>query len=244
MRFAVQLANNQPNQSGEGDIIVDPVTGEPITHLNFIHSADRLMQIRFLEGDTAVEVGSIEVSAKHAGDYNGDLMVYADGFVLNGSVSTGYYEAFPSFNGADLNALFNSGNLKYIDLALEVRWLSGAHAGISQSVSCRVWNNYLKDDDTEIIPTPGQTGLTVVTGVLNGPGLGITTAKNGGSGDLDQMATVGISNRIIVIPDVDGVGWTFWYLRAGTESDNPDGGIVRPADYATTTNEKVWVGML
>lgn len=244
MRFAIQTTNDQPNQAGEGDIIVDVITGEPIAHLNFMHSADRMVQIRFLSGDTAIEAGSIELSAKHKGDYNGDLMVFSDGFSLNGSLETGWYEGFPSFNTADLNALFNSGNLKYIDLALEVRWLSGGHSGITRAVSCRVWNDYLKPDDTEVIPTPGQTGLTGVTGVLNGPGMGITRVLSGDSADLDQMDTEGISGRMIVIPDLDQVGYTLWYLRGGTEADSPANGIVRPHDYATTTNEKVWVGIL
>ena len=32
-----------------------------------------------------------------------------------------------------------------------------------------------------------------------------------------------------------------WFLKAGTDAENVSGGIVRPDDYAASTNEKVWV---
>jgi hypothetical protein len=40
----------------------------------------------------------------------------------------------------------------------------------------------------------------------------------------------------------EGLG--FWQLTAGTAAHNPSGGIIRPTDYATTTNERVWIRAL
>lgn len=226
-----------------GDHVVDPLTLEPISLLNFRHRTDRVLQLRFLEEETPTTAGSIEMVAKAIRDYNGDVIVSCDAFILNGTVESGYYEGYPSFNVEYLNDLFNTGNLQYFDLEMEFVWLNAGHTGAA-AVKARVWNSYLKEDDGGVIPPVGQTGLSVVTGVLNGPGLGITTVTGGGGSDLDAMTTVGISNRIMIIPDVDGVGYTIWYLRGGTEADSPGNGIVRPLDYATTTNEKVWVGIL
>ena len=61
--------------------------------------------------------------------------------------------------------------------------------------------------------------------------------------DLDSIATVGLDLNYTVLLGVtiglDTPGKT-WALKSGTDANNPAGGIVRPDDYATTTNEKVW----
>lgn len=241
MRLAIQKVNTLPNQAGEGDRIVDPLTFEPIIHINFRHRTDGLVQLRFLEGATAVSAGSIELTVKHVGDFSGDSVAFCDSFSLVGPISTGYYEGYPSFDMQPLNDLFNTGTQKYIDFGIEITWLTGGHRNTTMPATARIWNNYLKAADSGIVPPIGVTGLSVVTGVLNGPGLGITTTEQ-----LADYTTANISaGRIMVIPETSAeVGYTMWYLRAGDEEDDPSNGIVRPTDYADTTNEKVWVGIL
>ena len=61
--------------------------------------------------------------------------------------------------------------------------------------------------------------------------------------DLDYIATVALELNYTVLLGVTigaSVPGKTWALKSGTDANNPAGGIVRPDDYATTTNEKVW----
>ena len=61
--------------------------------------------------------------------------------------------------------------------------------------------------------------------------------------DLDSIATVALDLNYTVLLGVSiglEVPGKTWALKSGTDANNPAGGIVRPDDYATTTNEKVW----
>jgi len=71
----------------------------------------------------------------------------------------------------------------------------------------------------------------------------LTGLTGGTATDLDSLTTTGTSaypvGTIVVLSYSDTAQQ--WKLRAGTEAEAETGGIVRPDDYATTTNEKVWV---
>ena len=61
--------------------------------------------------------------------------------------------------------------------------------------------------------------------------------------DLDSIATLALDLNYTVLLGVTigaSVPGKTWALKSGTDANNPAGGVVRPDDYATTTNEKVW----
>jgi len=61
--------------------------------------------------------------------------------------------------------------------------------------------------------------------------------------DLDSIATLTLDLNYTVLTGVTvgaSVPGKTWALESGTDANNPAGGVVRPDDYATTTNEKVW----
>jgi hypothetical protein len=72
--------------------------------------------------------------------------------------------------------------------------------------------------------------------------LATTTSKTGGTAaDLDAIATVGVTvGKIVAFRDLDGSSiMRIYELAAGTDAEaSPD--IIRPDDYAGSTNEKVW----
>lgn len=241
MRLFIQQVSTLPNESGAGDQIIDRLTKEPLAIVHFKHRADGKIELRFLEESTAVSAGSIELSIKHSRDFNGTVLAYSNAFNLVGALATGYYTGYPSFDVSTLNLLFNAGTLPYIDFGMEITWLAGGHRSSTNQITARIWNNYVKAADSGITPPVGVTGLSVITGVLNGPGLGITsTALLAGYTTLAVAA-----GRIMIIPETNAeVGYTVWYLQAGTSAHDPGNGVVRPTDYATTTNEKIWVGIL
>lgn len=90
--------------------------------------------------------------------------------------------------------------------------------------------------------TDSGTVTLTTPGVLYS--LGITGLTGGGATNLDGLETVGrgVGSVQIVIRQVSGA-WTqsSWRLTTGTAAEDEDGGIIRPDDYADTTNEKVWV---
>ena len=73
--------------------------------------------------------------------------------------------------------------------------------------------------------------------------LDITILVGGTLTDLDFIPTLNLSADYTVLTGVT-VGATvpgkIWALKAGTDASDPAGGIVRPIDYAATTNEKIW----
>ncbi len=61
----------------------------------------------------------------------------------------------------------------------------------------------------------------------------------------DKTALAGVPTILLTPPFAVlisiGNGAETWILTAGTDADDPTNGILRPADYATTTNERVWL---
>ena len=85
--------------------------------------------------------------------------------------------------------------------------------------------------------------IPVVDGPFVDQRLDITGLDGSTITDLDSIATVALDLNYTVLTGVTiGVatpGKT-WAIKSGTDANNPAGGVVRPDDYATTTNEKVW----
>jgi hypothetical protein len=71
----------------------------------------------------------------------------------------------------------------------------------------------------------------------------ITGLTGGTATDLDSIETVGITVPYTVMILRNGAV-EFFTLVEGTDAEDEAGGIVRPDDYATTTNEKVWKAAL
>lgn len=73
--------------------------------------------------------------------------------------------------------------------------------------------------------------------------LDITGLDGGAATDLDSIETVGLDLNYTVLTGVTvgaGVSGTTWALKAGTDANDPEGGVVRPEDFNETTNAKVW----
>lgn len=70
----------------------------------------------------------------------------------------------------------------------------------------------------------------------------ITGRTGGTSSDLDSIATASGAAAVgwVVAIEVDADGVELWKLRNATTAEDAAAGYVRPDDYATTTNERVW----
>lgn len=67
----------------------------------------------------------------------------------------------------------------------------------------------------------------------------ITALTGGTSTCLDSIVTLNVTVGQFVMLQISDI-LSIWQLRSGTTAENASGGIVRPDDYATTTNEKIW----
>src|SRR5690606_36845298 len=71
----------------------------------------------------------------------------------------------------------------------------------------------------------------------------ITGLTGGTSTDLDSITTASLNvGTTSVLINVHG--GQVWNLQSGTDAEDAAGGVVRPDDYATTTNEKIWVRII
>jgi hypothetical protein len=90
-----------------------------------------------------------------------------------------------------------------------------------------------------VLARVGRPTTSSSVGIIN---LADITALTGGTAtDLDSLATADGTyalNAIVMLSY--GLASQLWKLVSGTDSEDESLGIVRPDDYATTTNEKVW----
>jgi len=67
----------------------------------------------------------------------------------------------------------------------------------------------------------------------------ITGLTGGGATKLDGLTTAGKANLLVILHISSEM--QDWLLLTGTDAEDSANGIVRPDDYATTTNEQIWV---
>ena len=98
---------------------------------------------------------------------------------------------------------------------------------------------------TTLVPVLLPTYYTTAESNLHYVGALPTFAglTGGTATDLDVIAVnAAMAGRIVYVADAVYPG--FWRLQAGTNAEDESLGIVRPDNYATTTNEFVWIQLL
>lgn len=97
-----------------------------------------------------------------------------------------------------------------------------------------------RDQEYEINLTP-QAQVIVGFGAQYIPHLGTVETLEG----LDQTALAAVPTTGLAVPfavEIDiGNGAEIWILKSGTDPTDSPSGILRPNDYAVTTNEKIWL---
>jgi hypothetical protein len=83
-----------------------------------------------------------------------------------------------------------------------------------------------------------------MTAVGSGPALGIITLAGSGATALAGQVTLGQTRgRLIFVNDAT-YGFGLWENATGTTAENIATGTLRAGDYATTTNESLWLRRL
>ena len=138
------------------------------------------------------------------------------------------------FNTLGVRDLIVSGQNS--DLTLEVEATSSGSSTQTYQQSASVSSDIIT---AATQPTPPVT--TFGTGYMRVE-TGITGLTGGGGTKLDGLITANgtYPTGICVFIVIGGIP-QIWQLTSGTTAENANGGVVRPDDYAASTNEKVWL---
>lgn len=171
----------------------------------------------------------------------------------------GFYVGYPDYNTAPLDAVLNSGDandgndVRVARLDAEISWLEatlGAKPKSTQTFLLQVQNDVLKGNEGP----PGAGGPTYLTAAqsdaryaqrgITAPDLrlDITGLTGGGATNLDGIVTVGATVPQVVMLVIGGAA-SLYRLAAGTAAEASPG-IIRPDDYASSTNEINWTQIL
>lgn len=214
--------------------------------------------VTFLRDGVAEDLDVFAVltfGAKPEGEYDSDAVVLDGSFSLVGD----NYEASPSFNTAELNALFlingdESDDPAYVDLMAEFTWKVGsAEPTSSKTFRFRVHNDVVRGDESGPTGISGGTptvATAAVTGTLTSDGstpVAFTNAAFTGPDSEDGRPEFeNVSPFTAISAQYDGGGvFTSWALTNGSSFwtstavvDRPD--LVPTGAWHTTTNPHAW----
>ncbi len=218
---------------------------EPLDKAVFRYKNTQSVEIQFFRNGAVYSrpPGSTgKFGLKVKGQYSADPLVEATSWTKVEDDGAVYYRFTPDFGGEALGALLTASSVGYVDLMMEFEWTDGENVGSTvpsgnTEVLARVWNeiNTTESDPPTPGPDPYPTSEKLI---LHYDGVTGWT----GADSLEEIPTVAMPTGRLIAFVLSGET-TFAKLIASTHvtatSSNPI--YVRPTDYATTTNERVWI---
>lgn len=176
----------------------------------------------------------MEWSVKAEGDFGGPLLAFANAFVEEGTSKI--YTSAVNYATEALEALLELGaetEQESVAAQAQLAWRSSSSAEWqpTQVVKLGVHNSVWREGE-------GGGAAVPSSGFKYYPG--ITGLTGGGAANLDGIPTVNLAVKTLVLLVISDV-MQYWLLKAGTNAEDAGNGVVRGDDYATTTNEKVWI---
>jgi hypothetical protein len=235
-------------------LVKSPGSQVPERGVEGIRGHESPIELQLVKAGQPVELDAnqqLKYVAKLEGEYDSDpaAAVEGDDSVWIWDATAELYRTTVSYITAALNTAFQvDGNAANDVASLDL------HIGVgirdagddnwrcnSNPVDLTLRNNVLRDDDGTPIALPDAEAWLFRYGMLNP---GYWTALTGGASQsvLDARVTAGgaVPTGHVVQTCIGGVLRT-WQLQASTAAENEAGGLVRPDDYAASTNERVWV---
>jgi len=215
-----------------------------LTALDFRRGDDAVLEVLpCRDGVVATTAGeSWQFGLKQSGKYDGEYVAYIGTFT--GPDSDGYYTGYLDTNTVTINSLLGSGNSPTTSDDVASVTLMGelVRTVSSKEVSCKlltvtVYNDVCKG--SEGTPTTGTPAYVHADKVL--AHLYEYTSLTGGTGvDLDSEATLTRNVGRLVCVYISSTACLLYYrLTSGTNAESVPW-VIRPDDYAASTNEKVW----
>lgn len=166
---------------------------------------------------------------KAAGDYGGAVLLSDNAWAATGADETARYTFSMPLTTDALKA--KMGALEQLQLIGQIEiMLDGEDSPRrSKPFPLTVLNSPIAPGDAEAPAPTGPLALPFYAA--------INTLTGGGANALDGLATVGRSVPWLVT--IYNGGLQGWRLEAGTDAEDGEN-VIRPDDYASGTNEKVW----
>ncbi len=228
MRLTVDLDLRQ--------VIAGPGVRQAVASL-YLTRGDALdLEIQFVQNNVVVDPtpDSLFFCVKPAGVHDGDPLVLATDFVKSGSGTTAYWTCQPNLATTPLDAALGLGggtDVSSLTATAEIGFITSGRQTTTRALRCVIENDLFRGSESTPNAYPTGTTLTFYRTI---------TALTGGANALDGIPTSGLGVGVLVQILVGGLLQT-WQLQAGTTAEDVGAGVVRPDDYAASTNEKVWV---
>lgn len=220
-------------------LISQPGFTSPVTQI-YVRRGDTLpLAVQFVRDGVVVDPGAVSLyfAVKTSGKYDMDPALVSIGpFVASGSGSSTQFDLSAAFNTAAINTLLlavdaNANNdVASVDAMGEFSWIAGADSTSTRKFIVTIENDLYRSGETLPAVSPSQAPVVFMPGVVGLTGGGVTK--------LDGLVTLGLAVPRLLFLNIANVtsGWT---LMSGTDAENGTT-IIRPDDYAGTTNEKVF----
>jgi hypothetical protein len=228
MRLTVDLDLRQ--------VIAGPGVRQAVASL-YLTRGDALdLEIQFVQNNVVVDPtpDSLFFCVKPAGVHDGDPLVLATDFVKSGSGTTAYWTCQPNLATTPLDAALGLGggtDVSSLTATAEIGFITSGRQTTTRALRCVIENDLFRGSESTPNAYPTGTTLTFYRTI---------TALTGGTDALDGIPTSGLGVGVLVQILIGGLLQT-WQLQAGTTAEDVGAGVVRPDDYAASTNEKVWV---
>lgn len=154
------------------------------------------------------------------------------------AADSGYYTGTMSLNTTQITtSLFDltaNAETDEFTVFFELEWAPAADATAvrkSDDASIVLVRSVVTGTESAATDTTAATALQTLTS--------ITALTGGTSTCLDAVATLNVSVGKLVALAITNE-FQIWQLQSGTAAENAANGIVRPDDYAATSNEKIW----
>jgi hypothetical protein len=196
------------------------------------------VRIRFLRADTAellpVGHGLALYLAK-----DGDVLAECVSLSIPGA-ATGWYEGTLILHTTPLTEAFDEETITSITAEIELHWWASGQAS-TPAISDNIVPAQISRPRVE----PEPAAVEVLSGgeewlEARAPRWipAITGLTGGGATKLDGLVTDGKSDLLVILHISSEL--QDWLLVAGTDAEDAANGLVRPDDYAASTNEQVW----
>lgn len=197
-------------------------------------------------GDSAATIATaiaavLEADAAFTASATGSLITVTDAAVGARTAAADGNAGFTITRWITGSAPNSMTDVESVDLMAEVEYTVGGLVTSSLIFPLRVFNDLNKGSEgVPVLANPAYPAPANIPMIR----LDIDTLTGGAVDALDSIVTIGINlatyPTLYIVLTGAGGGAQGWRLTSGTDAENSAAGIVRPDDYAASTNEKVW----